>query len=288
MTTTTKFSIDPKTTVGQVTVGVADLDMMTAYYQNLIGLDVIERDGKTAVLGKDNAPIVNLEARPNGKQYKEATGLYHLAILVPTRPDLGQWLRHYVQKTGQMIDGAGDHFVSEALYLSDPEGNGLEIYWDRPRDQWDYEPNGQVRMGTAAVDLPSLVEGANPAPFSGMVSGTTLGHVHLQVHNISQATAFYANLIGLDFMVGMPTATFLSAGGYHHHIGGNVWHSNNASPPPAGSLGLINYSFVLPSDESRTAVLNHLDNQNIAVEKFGDDFIVQDPSGNHLILDISS
>lgn len=284
MNDTTKFQIAPATTVGVVTLGVADLAMMKRYYNEIIGLDLLENAGNTAVLGVDSSPIVRLEARPNGKQYKNAVGLYHLAILLPSREALGQWLKHYIEKSGRMVDGAGDHFVSEALYLSDPEGNGIEIYRDRPRDTWQFAPDGTVVMGTVAVDLPAVIGAADPAPFSGMPTGTTLGHVHLQVNNIPETTRFYQDVIGLDYMVGMPTATFLSAGGYHHHLGANTWHSANASKPPEGSLGLINFTLLLPNTNAKSALLANLDKSDVPIQNSEAGESVEDPSGIVAIL----
>lgn len=281
-----QFTIDPATTVGWVTLGVADLEMMTRYYEQVIGLTLLRGDETSSELGVDGQPIVRLEARPHGRRYPNAPGLYHLAILVPTRADLGQWLRHYISTQNRMIDGAGDHFVSEALYLSDPEGNGLEIYRDRPRDTWEFR-NGELVMGTAAVDLPAVVAAAHDAPFTGMPSGTTLGHVHLQVRDVAEAVRFYGDVLGFDYMVGFASAGFMSAGGYHHHLGMNTWHSRRADPAPAGSLGLINYSIVLPTQAARDALLAHLNRLNIPLEQVGDDPVVRDPSGSAVILTVS-
>lgn len=284
MTNTTPFTLDPATTVGSVTLGVADLAMMQAYYQEIIGLELLDSGGETAVLGINQTPIVQLESRPNGKQYKQAVGLYHLAILLPTRAALGQWLNHYIEKTGRMVGGAGDHFVSEALYLNDPEGNGLEIYRDRPRDTWEFEPDGTLVMGTVAVDIPAVIAAADPAPFEKMPSETTLGHVHLQANNIPATNKFYQDQIGFDYMVGMPTATFMSAGGYHHHLGANTWHSLNAQKPPAGSLGLINYTLILPTPSAKTALLDHLANSDVPIQSGEHGEVVIDPSGNEIVI----
>lgn len=284
MTKKTKFQIHPATTVGTVTLGVADLPMMQRYYNKIIGLTVLESSGHTAVLGIDDRPIVRLESRPDGQQYKNSVGLYHLAILLPSREALGQWLKHYIDKSGKMVDGAGDHFVSEALYLSDPEGNGIEIYRDRPRDTWEFEPDGTLVMGTVAVDLPSVIAAADPAPFEAMPSGTRLGHVHLRVNNISETNNFYQEMIGLDYMVGMPTATFLSAGGYHHHIGANTWHTANATKPPQGSLGLINYTLVLPDEDAKSTLLEHLGNSDVSIRTDAAGDSVVDPSGNVIVI----
>lgn len=292
MTTTkqakTTYVIDPATTVGKVALGVANLDKMARFYEQVMGLDVLEHDTESAELGVDNKAILHLESRPNGKQHPNATGLYHLAILLPTRADLGQWLRHFVQSTSRMIDGASDHLVSEALYQRDPEGNGLEIYRDRPRDEWTYEEDGRVVMGGLALDLPALAADGHKEPFTKMPVDTTLGHVHLQVSDIAQTVWFYTQMLGLDYMTGYgDSAAFMSAGGYHHHLGANTWHSNGAASPPEGSLGLLYYTIVLPDTAVRDTLLTHLQTQNIPISFLNGDPLVRDPSGNSVVLAVA-
>lgn len=278
----TVAQLDPATTVGKVTLGVADLEMMTRFYQQVIGLTVLERTGDSAEVGIDGAALVRLEARPDGKRYPGATGLYHMALLLPTRRDLGHWLKHYVTEQNRMIDGASDHLVSEALYLSDPEGNGIEIYRDRPRDTWEYSGDG-VKMATLPLDLPSIVAEAPDTPFTGMPSGTRMGHIHLQVDDVAKALGFYRDVLGFDLMAQMPSAGFISAGGYHHHLGMNVWHSRGAAPPPAGSLGLLRYQIVLPTEDARGAVLARLANKNYRTEQTSAGPLVRDPAGNAVV-----
>jgi catechol 2,3-dioxygenase len=289
MTTTkevmTSYTIDPATTVGKVALAVANLDKMIRFYEQVMGLDVLEHDANSAELGVDSESILRLESRPNGQQHPNATGLYHLAILLPTRADLGQWLRHFVESTGRMIDGASDHLVSEALYQRDTEGNGLEIYRDRSRAEWNYEDDGRVVMGGLALDLPALVADGHKEPFTKMPSGTTLGHVHLQVSSIEQTVQFYTEVLGLGYMTGYgDSAAFMSAGGYHHHLGANTWHSQGALPPPEGSLGLLYYTIVLPDTAVRDTLLTCLETHNIATESQNGDPLVRDPSGNSVLL----
>jgi catechol 2,3-dioxygenase len=291
MTTTkqvmTTYTIDPATTVGKVVLGVANLDKMVRFYEQVMGLDLLEHGPDSAELGVDNKPIVRLESRPNGQQYPNATGLYHLAILLPTRADLGQWLRHFVQSQGRMIDGASDHLVSEALYQRDPEGNGLEIYRDRPRDKWNYQEDGRIVMGGLALDLPALAADGHQEPFSKMPSGTTLGHVHLQVSDVPQTLWFYNEVLGFENMISFDTAAFMAAGGYHHHLGANIWHSKGAAPPPEGSLGLLYYTIVLPDTAVRQTLLTRLEAHNIPVESINGDPLVRDPSGNAVVLAVA-
>lgn len=277
------FTIPPTTTVGAVTLAVADLNRTSRFYQDAIGLRLLAQDARSASLGIDGQPIVHLLARPEGKAYRRATGLYHLAILLPSRAHLGQWLRHYVTARRRMIDGAGDHLVSEALYLSDPEGNGIEMYRDRPRETWEFV-QGQVRMDTLAVDLPALIADADPEPFTALPAGTRLGHIHLQVHDIPAAVSFYHNILGFETMMRLPTAAFVAAGGYHHHIGMNVWHSRGAAPPPADALGLVHYTVVLPHEAARQAVLARLEAAGAAVWAHEEGVMVRDNAGIHILL----
>lgn len=275
------FGIDPGTTVGAVTLAVGDLIEMVQFYQRVIGLDVINRSEVSAELGIDKKPLVILEKKSGGKQFPRSTGLYHLAILLPTRKDLGHWLTHLVS-TQYPLDGAGDHLVSEALYLSDPEGNGIELYCDRPREKWEYTENGP-RMDTLPVDLESLQADAPDDEFGGLPSGTVMGHVHLKVNNVASAVEFYRDTLGFDLMATLPGAAFLSAGGYHHHIGVNMWNSRGADPPPADSLGLMAYRIVFSNVEFRRTLLTRLNDLGYPIEKVGTDALLRDPAGNRIL-----
>jgi len=278
------FSIDPDTTIGAVTIGVNQLDKMLQFYQRVIGLTILNRAATSAELGIEDTPIVILQSRPGAKQYPRSPGLYHMAILLPTRRDLGHWLAHLV--AGQYpLDGAGDHLVSEALYLSDPEGNGIEMYCDRPRESWEYLHNS-IKMDTLPVDLKSLQAEAPGSEFKGLPKGTTMGHVHLKVDDIHKSTRFYQEVLGFDLMATWPGAAFLSAGGYHHHIGANMWNSRGAAPLPPESLGLIAYQIVLPTKEARQELTVRLDALSYPTEKTGIDNFLRDPAGNGILLKI--
>jgi catechol 2,3-dioxygenase len=224
--------------IGRVRLRVADAERVRDFYERAIGLRVLEREGDTVTLGADT-PLVELLHDPDAPpKPARTTGLFHLAILVPTRADLARAVQRVAQ-TGARFSGASDHFVSEAMYLSDPEGNGIELYRDRPREQWEYGPDGELRMGTVALDLDSLMAELPAGDDRGMPDGTVMGHVHLQVADIAAAEAFYAGELGLDVVVrSYPGALFLSRGGYHHHVGVNTWAGVGAPPPPAGSRGL--------------------------------------------------
>lgn len=280
------FKIDDKLEIGVTTLAVKELDALVNYYQTMIGLQLIDKGGDRAYLGIGDQPFLELVARPAGQRYPHAAGLFHLAILLPSRADLGHWLKHYIRQTGGMVPGAGDHLVSEALYLSDPEGNGLEIYRDRPRSEWAYDANGYVKMDTLAVDMAQVIEAAPENPFSGMPSGTKIGHIHLQVADISAAKRFYSEQLGISNMVPdiIPSAAFFGAGGYHHHIGSNVWHSAGNQVAPEGALGLQRFELKLSSKTALDQLLGRLDDQNISFETEDGQAVLVDPSGNTVVL----
>ena len=203
----------------------------------MVGLGAVEREGDVARLGAEGGePVIELVGAPDRRAPPSfSTGLFHLAILVPDRAELARSLQR-VAGAGWRLTGASDHLVSEALYLQDPEGNGIEIYRDRPREEWRRERRG-ARMATLPLDLESVLgeleQGEREA--NGMPAGTTMGHVHLQVADIPAAEGFYNGALGLDVMVrSYPGALFLAAGGYHHHLGLNTWQSQGAPPPPRG------------------------------------------------------
>lgn len=281
-------SIDPGTEVGVVSLTVADLGRSVGFYTEDIGLSVLDRTDGGATLGVAGAPLLLLTehrgARPWPHDRYGYTGLYHFAILVPTRADLGRWLRHWLE-LGYPLPGQGDHLVSEALYLSDPDGNGIEIYRDRPRDEWGWE-NGQVRMASDPVDIQGLLVEAerSEGPWTGLAAGTYLGHIHLQVGDIAEAAAFYHGVLGFDIVAEMPSALFVSAGGYHHHIGMNIWHSRGASPAPEGTAGLRYFTIVLPTEEARAAVLARLDAAGISYTRQDEAISVEDPWRNTILL----
>ncbi len=260
--------IDPDTSLGRVRLTVSDLDRSRSFYERAIGLPASELDDGTLGLGAAGEPSV-IELRGDSTAPRlnpRATGLYHLAILVPTRRDLAFGLARLAQ-TRWPLDGASDHLVSEALYLSDPDGNGIEIYRDRPRNEWR-RVGDQLQMSTLPLDLDSLLaelRGASELQTSAP-AGTRIGHVHLQVSDLAQAEAFYHGVLGFDVMVrGYPGALFVSAGGYHHHIGLNTWHSAGAAPPPAGSVGLRSFTIDLPDQRALENVLARIEAAGIPV-----------------------
>ena len=278
-------TIDPATEVGLVALAVADLARSIGFYTTALGFAVLDQAGGRATLGVDGAPLLLLSERPGARRWRgDATGLYHFAILLPSRADLGRWLRHWLD-LGLPFPGQADHLVSEALYLSDPDGNGIEVYRDRPRETWE-RVGGQVRMVNDPLDIPGLLAaGDEPgAAWSGLPPGTRLGHIHLQVGDLAQAQRFYGELLGFEVMAQMPGALFVAAGGYHHHLGLNTWHSRGAGPAPENFAGLRYFTLALPSAEARDAVTRRLAAAGHAVREAGPVAMVADPWRTTIVL----
>ena len=279
-------TIHPDTTVGTVQLTVSDLERSRAFCERVLGLRATELDDGGLALGAAGGPLVELRGDSSAPRLdRQATGLYHLAILVPTRRDLALALMR-IAEARWPLDGASDHLVSEALYLSDPDGNGIEIYRDRPREHWR-RVDDQVEMATLALDLRDLLGelSADQTPQPLVPAGTRIGHVHLQVSDIPEAEAFYSGLLGFDVVVrGYPGALFVSAGGYHHHIGLNTWHSAGAPAPAPGSVGLRSFEVVLPDDAQRQQLLDRIAHAGLPIETADGGAIVRDPSGNAVLL----
>jgi catechol 2,3-dioxygenase len=264
-------SLPDATHVGPVRLSVADLVRSLDYYRRSIGLEVLdERDGEVR-LGTGGTELLHLVEEPGARPADGYSGLFHFALLVPERAELAAWLAHALQD-GVQLTGASDHFVSEALYLRDPDHHGIEIYADRPRELWE----GQVdRIGTWPLDLDDLLRAGpdgEPSDYRGLPSGTTMGHVHLRVSDVEETVHFYRDVLGFDLMAQLGSqAAFLSAGGYHHHLGGNTWESAGAAQAPPGTARLLEYTIVLPSEAERAALEARLDE-------------LRDPSGNSFAL----
>ena len=272
-------SIHPGTAIGLVTLRVSDLERSRHFYEGILGFQPIEQTPGKIVLGdQEKQPLLELIEVPGATpQPRRATGLYHVAILFPTRADLGRALLR-LARAGLQI-GQGDHLVSEALYISDPDGNGLELYRDRPRDTWRWT-NDLVEMATDPVDMRGLAEeGTRDAePWEVIPAGTRVGHIHLQIGDINEAERFYHTILGFDVTCHYPGALFVSAGGYHHHIGLNTWHSLGAKPTPANCAGLQTYVVAIPTREGLLAVKERLVAHKVAFEEQEDLIRVNDPS----------
>lgn len=240
----TGYRAPAATRLGRVRLQVADLERSLIWYERVLGLRVVDRSASSAALAPHGGvpALIELRERPGAAPARGRLGLFHVALLLPDRPALGTFLKHLVA-LGERA-GAGDHLVSEALYLTDPDGLGLEVYADRPRAQWRVQ-GGELQMDTLAIDAQGLVRAAGDAVWDGMPAGTVVGHVHLHVGDLDAAERFYHQGLGLDRMVwSYPGARFLAAGGYHHHLGLNTW----ATGGPAGTdeARLLDWTVVLP------------------------------------------
>jgi len=239
--------IDPDLRIGSVKLAVSDLSRSVDFYERVLGLPLLSRDEDSARLGVDSEqPLLELTALENATAVPPgSTGLFHVAWLHPTRADLAATVRR-VAGGRWPIDGASDHGVSEALYLSDPDGLGIEIYADRPSEGWARPPGGHgVVMVTLPLDLDSLLWEDSGEPAPAMPPGAVVGHVHLKVADVPRAVAFYRETLGFDEQAQLPSAAFLSAGGYHHHVGLNSWQSRGGSRPPDSAPGLRAVEFEL-------------------------------------------
>lgn len=243
------FKIPDETSVGEVALRVADLERSVRFYTGPFGLNLLGRRNGLGVLGADGRPLLRLIEKPGARpKPHSATGLYHFAILLPDRAALGRLLLNLL-RSGVAVEGAADHLVSEAVYLRDPDGNGIEIYRDKPRHEWPMV-GSEVRMANAPLDFDGILAAAGNAPWAGIDPGTRVGHVHLQVSDLEKAERFYCQILGFNVMQRWRGALFVSAGGYHHHIGLNVWASLGGPPPPDDSAGLEYFEVVLPTAES--------------------------------------
>lgn len=222
--------------IGHVTLVAHDLPRLAAFYRDILGLEDISRDGATLRLGTEERVLVELQGDPSARRSTpQEAGLFHTAFLLPGRSELGSWLIH-ASEAGARLQGASDHLVSEAIYLADPEGNGIEVYADRPRSGW-HGPDGRIRMASERLDLAGVARDAR-AHWTGAPQGTVVGHVHLQVGAVPEAAAFYSEVLGLPVMATYPGASFHGSGGYHHHIAVNVWNSRGAGPRSGPATGL--------------------------------------------------
>ena len=281
-------AIPAATRVGTVHLSVADLERSIAYYERAIGLRVHRRDGDRVALGAGGEDLLVLREEPGARPVRRASGLYHFALLVPERADLARWLAHVARERIPLV-GMSDHYVSEAIYLSDPDEHGIEIYWDRPRAVWE----GKVaeRMTTLPLDVSSLVgELGDPArePFDRLAAGTVMGHVHLRVTEIPATAAFYCDALGFGLMAAFGAqAAFMSAGGYHHHLGANTWESRGRGQAPPGHATLEQATIVVPSAADVDRLAHEAAQVGAEPEaRPGDDggVLVRDPSGNPVLL----
>ncbi len=272
------------TTLGAVHLTVPDLDRAVDHYAARLGFLVHGRAGDEARLGAGAGDLLALKGDPGARRARGATGLFHFAVLVPSRADLGSALAHLVA-TRTPMTGASDHGVSEALYLSDPDGNGIEIYRDRPCAEWPMH-GGRLEMVTNPLDTDGVLGSRGPEPQGAyaLAPGTVIGHVHLHVSRLEPAERFYRDVVGLDLMQRWGnSALFLSAGGYHHHLGLNTWAGVGAPSPPPGSVGLRHFDVRLPDRAALDELVARAAVAGVPAKTTPDDVRLTDPSGNTLV-----
>lgn len=235
---------DAPISIGCVSLVVNNLTMTAEFYERIIGLSLLHRDGEAAMLGAGSAPLIELRQDKAAKRFPDEAGLFHTAFLIPSRGDLGAWLR-YASDLGVHLEGASDHLVSEALYLADPEGNGIEVYWDRPKEEWQRDGD-LIKMDTRSLDMDALAN-ATHQPWKGIPDSAVIGHVHLQVGDVANADAFMTRTLGLTRTFHLPSASWYGAGGYHHHLAGNIWNSKGAGQRSKNSTGLAEIELLASS-----------------------------------------
>ncbi|MFT9596372.1 VOC family protein [Mesobacillus sp.] len=280
------FHQPPVTFVGQVNLKVQSLERSLAFYQEVIGFKVYEKTDKSAKLTADGKTVLLSLEQPSDVIPKKGrtTGLYHFALLLPDRTDLAKVLKHFLQ-TGYPLQGASDHLVSEALYLADPDGNGIEIYTDRPASQWEWNEQ-QVVMATQALDAENLLAEVKEQAWNGLPARTVMGHIHLHVAELAKTEEFYTQGLGFDVVSRYgPQALFISSGKYHHHIGLNTWNGLGAPVPPVNSVGLESFALVLPDEASLNETIASLKEIGASVAEENGISITADPSGNKIRLE---
>ena len=276
---TASFALSRPLHVGRAHLVVRDLDMMAGFYEQALGLKRLEASESGVELGAGERVLLTLTTRKDAAPApRNAAGLFHNAFLMPDRAELAHWLAHAAH-LGIQFEGASDHLVSEAIYLSDPEGNGIEVYRDRDPSEWTYHADGTVEMDTRRLDLQSLYDSAAKTPWAGMSPTAALGHIHLQVGDVPEADRFYEGVLGLKKMASYPGASFFASGAYHHHVAANVWNSRNAPARSGAMAGLQGYTLAFNDNETLARVLATLDALEIPVERNAEGSRLIDPWG---------
>jgi catechol 2,3-dioxygenase len=273
-----KNKLPPDIQLGAISLTFSDLQRAIDFYLKSIGLEFLESKGNEAFLGVNGRELVHLVGKPGAVRVPRSSGLYHFALLLPSRQALGNTL-HNLIRTETRLTGGADHLVSEALYLDDTEGNGIEIYRDRPREEWTGS-DGRLRMDTLPLDFEGVLNEAGGSITGRLPAETKMGHVHLHVAHIDESVTFYRDVVGLDLMMKYgPSAAFLSAGGYHHHIGVNTWAGVGAPPLPPDAVGLRDFVFRLPA-QALDALEGRLRASGTPFDQLEDGLYVRDPSLN--------
>ncbi|SFS98099.1 VOC family protein [Halostagnicola kamekurae] len=264
-------TLPQETRIGRTALRVNDRDEVTEFYRTVVGLGVLDESETRSVLGVADTPLLVLEADPDAAERRRSgAGLYHTAFRVPSRAALGDALARI--RENSRLTGASDHWVSEALYLTDPEGNGIEIYRDLPREEWPRSDDDSVRIGTEPLALDTIEAAGTGA--ARTPPGTDIGHIHLEVTSLDAFRDFYVETLEFDVQTTVPAAAFVSAGGYHHHIGANTWQQRTA---PVDGRGLSWFEVIIPEREALTAVRSRLEERGIPVTETDGDLVVHDP-----------
>ncbi|MEJ0076499.1 MAG: VOC family protein [Alphaproteobacteria bacterium] len=267
--------------IGSVGLKARDLSRLTDFYHQAIGLQLIDRDARTARLGAGGVTLLELEAAPDATPDDPRTaGLYHTAFLQPTRGDLGRWLVH-AARNRVALTGASDHLVSEAIYLDDPEGNGIEVYRDRLPAEWRWNGD-RIQMATDRLNLDDLATQAGNTSYAGAPDGLRIGHIHLRVGDLPVTQQFYCDIVGLNPTAGRGGALFMSSGRYHHHIGSNTWHSAGAGQRDDERAGLSWFAIEAADAADRDAVITKLKAANVPLASSAQGPEVRDPFGTRV------
>ena len=276
------LSANAPLSIGRVVLTVHDLAGVSTFYQHAMGLHELTADASAVQLGVGSKVLLELRKDLNARRHaQDEAGLFHTAFLLPTRGDLARWMVHAAEQNLQ-LQGASDHRVSEAIYLADPEGNGIEIYVDRPPSAWAWT-NGLVQMTTERLNVQDLMASAGTDQWKGFPDGSIVGHVHLQVGAIPPAEAFYAKALGLDMTCHYrDAATFFSTGGYHHHLATNIWNSRGAPMRSLPSTGLADVELVAATADVLGATRSHLEQAGVAITERADGLSVRDPWGTSI------
>lgn len=280
-------TIAPATSIGEIQLTVANLDRSIQFYQDRLGFTLLSRENGQARLGTAAHGLITLLEKPGARPRPQRgmTGLYHFAVLLPDRQALARLL-YQMAENEVNVQGAADHGVSEALYLADPDGNGIELYRDRRRAEWPVDDLGKLQMGTDELDVDDLVMELKDgiAPWTGLPDQTVIGHVHLHVRDLVEAEQFYTRVLGFQVMQRYGSgALFVSAGGYHHHIGMNTWAGAGAPPPPPDVAGLVWFEVRLPDAAALDALRDRIKAANIPTEDLEGGILVRDPSQNGIL-----
>ncbi|MGN7398290.1 VOC family protein [Cytobacillus praedii] len=281
------FHREPNVFVSHVHLKVADLQRSIEFYQQVIGFQLLEQTKNKASLSADGKTVLVTIEQPETIHSKQlrTTGLYHFALLLPSRSDLAKVIEHFI-KIGYPLQGASDHLVSEALYLADPDGNGIEIYADRPSSTWEWN-NEEVVMSTERLDIESILAEGDGKPWAGLPSDTLMGHIHLHVSELHKTEEFYCKGLGFNVVTRYGgQALFISTGCYHHHIGLNTWNGIGAPAPSENSVGLKHFTLVYPNEEARISAVANLEKIGAVVTQEHGQYSTADPSGNPILLSL--